>query len=246
MGEERPPASQKTQSLLAPGDRAFEDYPLSRQEYISAMVHLYRGEMSRSTQWRTRLDTTTNWAIVTTATMLSLTLGSTQAHHIVLLFGMLLVTTLLAAEARRFRYFDLWRSRVRKIEENFYVPLLRRDLRSPIENWGFLVAEDLIHPRFKIRFLVALRTRLARNYLPLFIVLLLAWLWKTGGERESWTWARAWEHMGIGSISPAAVLVAVASFYGALIVLLLTVETHRTLEAQSWGPRGEESVDDIC
>ena len=41
---------------------AFEDYPLTRQEYISAMVHFYRGEMYRSQIWRQRLDTTTNWA----------------------------------------------------------------------------------------------------------------------------------------------------------------------------------------
>lgn len=41
---------------------AFEDYPLTRQESISAMVHFYRGEMYRSQIWRQRLDTTTNWA----------------------------------------------------------------------------------------------------------------------------------------------------------------------------------------
>ena len=31
---------------------------------ITALSHLYRGE--RSTVWRTRLDTTTNWAVLTT------------------------------------------------------------------------------------------------------------------------------------------------------------------------------------
>ncbi len=28
---------------------------------ITALSHLYRGEMYRSTVWRTRLDATTNW-----------------------------------------------------------------------------------------------------------------------------------------------------------------------------------------
>ena len=33
---------------------------------ITALSHLYRGEVYRSTVWRTRLDATTNWAVVTT------------------------------------------------------------------------------------------------------------------------------------------------------------------------------------
>ena len=32
---------------------------------MGAIAHLYRGEFYRSTIWRTRLDNTTNWAIVT-------------------------------------------------------------------------------------------------------------------------------------------------------------------------------------
>jgi uncharacterized membrane protein len=50
---------------------SFESFPLTRPEYISAMVHFYRGEMHRSQVWRTRLDTTTNWAVVTTAGLIS-------------------------------------------------------------------------------------------------------------------------------------------------------------------------------
>ena len=48
-----------------PGEQhgRFEDYPLTRQEYISVMVHFYRGEVHRSTTWRQRLDATrsTRW-----------------------------------------------------------------------------------------------------------------------------------------------------------------------------------------
>jgi uncharacterized membrane protein len=32
---------------------------------IGAIAHLYRGEMYRSKIWRTRLDATTKWAVVT-------------------------------------------------------------------------------------------------------------------------------------------------------------------------------------
>ncbi|CAN5330834.1 hypothetical protein BH18GEM1_BH18GEM1_19450 [soil metagenome] len=41
---------------------SFEDYPLTRIEYITAMVHFYRGELARADAWRARLDPTTNWA----------------------------------------------------------------------------------------------------------------------------------------------------------------------------------------
>ena len=40
---------------------------------IGAIAHLYRGEIYRSTIWRTRLDNTTNWSIVTLGIALSST-----------------------------------------------------------------------------------------------------------------------------------------------------------------------------
>jgi uncharacterized membrane protein len=40
---------------------------------IGALAHLYRGEVYRSTMWRTRLDNTTNWAVATLGIALSVT-----------------------------------------------------------------------------------------------------------------------------------------------------------------------------
>ena len=37
------------------GSLHFEESPLTRAEYITAMVHLYRGEMHRSLVWRQRM-----------------------------------------------------------------------------------------------------------------------------------------------------------------------------------------------
>ena len=45
---------------------------------IGALAHLLRGEMYRSTVWRTRLDTTTNWSVVTTGIALGHHLPSAQ------------------------------------------------------------------------------------------------------------------------------------------------------------------------
>ena len=57
---------------------------------IGALAHLYRGEVYRSTVWRTRLDTTTNWAVVTTGIALSLTFSSAASSPLPLaLVGLL-------------------------------------------------------------------------------------------------------------------------------------------------------------
>ena len=49
----------------------FRGYQLRPSEFTTAMVHLYRGELQRATAWRSRLDNTTNWAVVTTGAALS-------------------------------------------------------------------------------------------------------------------------------------------------------------------------------
>ncbi|MBL8897529.1 MAG: DUF2270 domain-containing protein [Planctomycetes bacterium] len=169
-GEERPTAASEESSAVD-----LESTPITRPEYIAAIVHLYRGELSRANLWRLRLDTSTNWAIFSTAAMLSFAFAEPYHTHLSLLLGMLLILVFLGYEARRFRIFDVWRSRARMIEENFYGPILRRRLQSPKRGWGRLVAEDLLHPSFKITFWQAFRARLLRNYLAIFLILYLAW-----------------------------------------------------------------------
>ena len=61
-------------SLEKPVD--YESTPLTRSEYIAAIVHLYRGELYRANSWRIRLDNTTNWAILTAAGLGFLGLGA--------------------------------------------------------------------------------------------------------------------------------------------------------------------------
>ena len=52
--------------------------PLDSAE-MGVLAHLYRAEIYRSTIWRTRLDTTTNWSVVTLGVALSITYSSPQA-----------------------------------------------------------------------------------------------------------------------------------------------------------------------
>jgi uncharacterized membrane protein len=89
---------------------------------IGALAHLYRGEVYRSTMWRTRLDATTNWAVVTLGIALSVTFSNQQASPLPLLFAGVLCIIFLITEARRYRYFNVWRARARWMEKNFYAP----------------------------------------------------------------------------------------------------------------------------
>ncbi|HGY90067.1 MAG TPA: DUF2270 domain-containing protein [Planctomycetes bacterium] len=216
----------------------FESYPLTRSEYIAAMVHLYRGEQYRAQVWRTRLDVTTNWAVLSIGALLSF--AFTKIHdggampHVVLVLGMYMIFTMLVFEARRFRFYDAWRNRVRRIEENFYVPILRRDLTSMVENWGFYVAEDLLNPNFKITFLMALKARLVNNYLPLFAVLLGAWAFVfrvIDAELER--------------MDDWVPLAGVAVLYGFLALVLVFVKRGPSPEEVYFGSRSLDSIDDV-
>jgi len=221
----------------SPGKESEIDYestPLTRQEYITALVHLYRGELSRATLWRIRLDATTNWAVLTTAGLLPLSFGSSEPHsHVVLLIGMLLVTVFWAYESRRYRFADIWYSRVRKIEENFYGPILRRDLTSPKRHWGLLVAEDMFRPAFKITRMEALRARFLRNYWAIFSVILMSWTVKLAAGTRSTAEVR--ERLEIGPLPYWVPLAAIAVFLLLLVGLLVT--TRKSLvehEADHW------------
>ena len=106
---------------------------------IGAIAHLYRGEIYRSTIWRTRLDNTTNWAVVTLGIALSVTFSSAEASPLPLLLTGVLCIVFLMFEARRYRYFNVWRARARWLERNFYAPMLRgEDLKSTLNGRGFL------------------------------------------------------------------------------------------------------------
>lgn len=213
------PAPGPSQEVLP----TFESIPLTRPEYISAMVHFYRGEMYRSQVWRTRLDTTTNWAVVTVAGMISFAFSSAEHSQFTLLLANLLITNFLMIEARRYRYFAVYRARVRMIEENFYLPLIRRSLVSPKDDWRDSVARDLDDPKFKTTFFEAVLFRLRRNYVWLYGIVLATWLVKLFVHpAPAQGIADIYRRMGIGPVPPLIVLVSVALFYGALVGVLLT------------------------
>ena len=151
--------------------------PASPSEVTTALVHYYRAEMGRMCGWRDRLDRTSNWAITVTGALLSVSLSTPSAHHGVLLFAMLLVGLLLYIEARRYRFYDVYRQRVRQFERHYFGQLFAA-AEVGEEPWLKMLAEDLRHPHLRISLSAAITRRLRRNYIFMFAILLLGWALK--------------------------------------------------------------------
>lgn len=233
-------------------EKKFEHYPLTRSEYIAAMVHLYRGELYRAQVWRQRLDITTNWAVLSVGAILSFVFTDTDKPQLVLVLGMYMIFTMLVYEARRFRFYDVWRSRVRRIEENFYVPILRRDLTSPMENWGFYVAEDLLNPSYKISFLKAVKARLSNNYAAIFGVMLLSWFVKlqihapdVETDMSLSIWERSRLSLELNGLPWWISCGGVACLYVFLFGVYFFVKPGRRPEDSYFGKSRVDSIDDV-
>jgi uncharacterized membrane protein len=145
---------------------------------IGALAHLYRGEVYRSTIWRTRLDATTNWSVVTVGIALSITFARPAASPLPLLLVALLIAMFLMLESRRYRYFNVWRARCRWIETNFYAPLLQHSGRPQPGNWQAVLAQDYVTPQYHISFARAMGRRIRRNYGFIFAFQAIAYLGK--------------------------------------------------------------------
>src|SRR5215218_5542354 len=113
-------AQKKQPDVGGPEELVALPLPSTSAELITVVAHFHRAEIGRMAGWRDRIDRTTNWAITVVAGMLSVSLSTPTAHHGVLLFAMLLVLLLLLIEARRYRFFDVYRNRVRRLERNYF------------------------------------------------------------------------------------------------------------------------------
>lgn len=151
---------------------------LNPAEFNTAMVHFYRGEVQRSNTWRNRLDATTNWAVITAGATLSFVFSSPNNPHFAIPINSILVTIFLFMEARRYRYYEVWASRVRVLETGYFAPMLSHRTIPPDKEWADHISADLISPHFTISEWEAVGRRLRANYLWIFILLALSWMLK--------------------------------------------------------------------
>ena len=155
----------------------YRGYQLKASEFTTAMVHLFRAEVTRANVWRQRLDTTTNWAVVTTGASISLAFTGSGISHVVMVLNLFLVTMFLLIETRRYRYYELWSSRVRMMETDFFAAMLVPPFH-PSPDWAEVLAENLLLPHFPISNWEAFGRRLRRNYLWIYIIVGSAWMAK--------------------------------------------------------------------
>src|SRR5258705_5816243 len=175
-GRLRPTApSEPASSERAGHTAAAQMRRMSPAEFNTAMIHFYRGEVQRSNTWRNRLDTTTNWAVLTAGATLSFVFSSQSNPHFVIPINSILVAIFLLMGARRNRYYEIWSSRVRIIETGYFEQFLAPERFPPDESWAEHLAADLITPHFTITEWEAVGRRLRRNYLWIFALLALSW-----------------------------------------------------------------------
>ncbi len=202
----------------------YRGYELKSSEFVTAMVHFFRAEVTRANAWRQRLDTTTNWAVVTTGAVISFAFTQAEFGHFVILLNLLLVTMFLVIETRRYRYYELWSTRVRLMETDFFAAMLVPPFH-PSPDWAETLAENLLMPHFPISAWEAAGRRLRRNYLWIYGVIGIAWmahLWLFPAPSSNWEEVIA--RAGIGLFAGEWVVFGGGLFFlGILFLALATV-----------------------
>lgn len=203
--------------------------PAISSEKVNAVIHYYRGEMGRMTSWRDRIDRTTNWAITVVAALLSVSLSTPTSHHGVILFAMLLVSLLLLIEARRYRFFDVYRSRVRQLERYYFAQVMSPHAELN-RDWANAIAQSLRRPVFFISYREAMFRRIRRNYSWMYLILLLAWGLKISspkllphesGEEVVGKWSDVVANAALGPVVGWAVIGSVCCVYFFILVASL-------------------------
>jgi len=222
------------------------------------LAHFYRASMMHADVWRQRLDATTNWAVITTAAVITFAFGEAQAPHFVVLMGLVFTAFFLLMESRRYQVYHVWEVRLRLLNRYVVAPALRGEspgetdeLRSADERpaaYGISaeqgLAEIALHlgstlPRISL--LQAIGYRIRRNYGPLFTIVLLAWGLKLWASPEPVAGFEAFvERASVGVVPGPWVLVAAVGFlFLAVLVALAAPSEHLVDWSEEASPAGK-------
>ncbi|ELY43212.1 DUF2270 domain-containing protein [Natronorubrum bangense] len=201
----------------------------------SVAAHLYRGEVERTVAWRDRLDTTTNWAVTVMSAIVAYAFSG-EVSHAVILAGLMMGTVFLFIEARRFREYDIWRSRVRMLQENLFANALDPSAGIEHDAWRAELSRDYRDPTPNISYRGAFSHRLRRVYLPLMTAILLGWLAHLWAFQPDTTFPQSASLPGIDGVY---VVAAVAVYYVTLLVLAVP------LSSKERGESGEADHGDL-
>lgn len=201
------------------------------------LVHLYRAAVSHADTWRQRLDATTNWAVITTAAVLTFSFGSSDSPHFIVLLALLFVVFFLLMESRRYQAYNLWQRRIRVLHRAIIVPALKppeevdRDL---VETLLGKLADDIGSWFPAIPLWAAIGYRVRRIYGPLVTLILLTWFLKLYAHpRSARSFLEYIDRATVGLVPGAAVMVGVGIFFCFCVVLALLGPSEQMKEWSS-------------
>jgi len=135
----------------------------------------------------------------------------------------LLVTVFLLFEARRYRYFNVWRARCRLIETDVYVPMLRGEGVKMDGKWNTLLAGDYAQPHFHISFTRSIGRRLRKNYAYILAVQGIAYCGKLAiHPADASSFAEFVDRAAVGPLPGWSVLLAGVIFHGIWVAIAVT------------------------
>lgn len=140
----------------------------------SAFAHLYRGEMHRMKLWRERMDRTTHWAIISLFGILTWVFSASGRPHYLLLFGVVIMFIYTVIEGRRYRGYEMWHRRIRKLQKNVFSSGFDSDTKKD-EDWQRELADSYAEPSPNISTKEAVLHRFKRVYAYLVSILLMGW-----------------------------------------------------------------------
>jgi uncharacterized membrane protein len=207
--------------------------------YVNAMSHFYRGELGRIMAWRARLDSTSSWAITLTSTIFTVAFSIERVPHIIFFFNIAIVWGLLWIEARRYRFYDAFRARVRMLEAHFLVPIISQNTSLLQGEWQRLVCEDLLLPSFKVSKFEAVGRRLKRNYGFIFSIILVAWITKIFLHAEPGIDSPAafYQALHVGPSIPSWLVAGIFLLtFSSVVAIIVYVGRKTTGEISEFGP----------
>jgi uncharacterized membrane protein len=187
------------------------------ESLLGVLPHFYRGEVSQANSAQDRIDRTTDWAITLLAAVLSLVFSSRNMPAFLLLIGIFVLSIFLFFEVRRYRFYDLWRARVRFVEENVFANALEpTGVEHPA--WREELSDDLRNPTFKVSTREALSRRIRRVYGLLFAVAGIGWAFKVTMFTPEQQWTEAAE---LPEIRGEIVAILLGAFFLCVVAVAL-------------------------
>ncbi len=205
---------------------------MDHQNPPQVLVHLYRAAVGHADIWRQRLDATTNWAVITTAAVLTFAFNSAETPHFVMLLALLFVLFFLLMESRRYQAYNLWQRRIRVLHRALIVPALKENVEDVdhelITHLKTKLAEDFATWFPAMPMWAALGYRLRRNYGPLITLILFTWMLKLYIHPQAVTSTRDFvARASVGLVPGPFILGGVGIFFLVLIFLALSAPSEQ-------------------